>query len=304
MSDKNTGKFLGAIAFQGVDYGPLDSALKTLVNLLDTRLNDPTVTVNGVTTKKNFLGTPILPPGKVLLQPRGSYASRSAMRGHVDLDLDLVFPENFRIAFVGAKVGDFIARPINQVLANVESDVESRDPAGNLIVDKDGLRLVLIYVWAKLVAQDPDYALPNTFIKKPLDIPANFTIPLNATLLPAMRILPAKTLATLTRSISAQITDMPQYPTPGFLDLDFFVKVVTKRFGGEEVLVGVDKDGPLGVRQYQVTTFIPSGKEWMGTAPLSPINMTALVALKWWKNSFADDKTIGKFTVCLDRYIQ
>jgi hypothetical protein len=74
---------------------------------------------------------------------------------------------------------------------------------------------------------------------------------------------------------------------------------VTKRFGGEEVLVGGDKDGLLGVRQYQTMTFIPSGKEWLGTAPLSPINMTALVALKWWKNSFAGDKTIGNFTVCL-----
>ena len=228
------------------------------------------------------------------------------MRGHVDLDLDLVFPENFRIAFKGTKPDEVIARPITQVLANVDSDAESRDPGGNLIVDKDGLHMVLIYVWAKLVGQNPDsFALPNDFIaKKPLNIPPNFTISLDKTL-PAMQISPAKkTLDALTRSISAQITDMPQYPTPGFLDLDFFVKVVTKRFGGEEVLVGVDKDGPLGVRQYQVTTFIPSGKEWMGTAPLSPINMTALVALKWWKNSFADDKTIGKFTVCLDRYIQ
>ena len=272
--------------------------LQTLVTLLNTRLNDPAV--NGV--KTNFLGTPILPPGKVLLQPRGSYASRSAMRGHVDLDLDLVFPENFKIAFKGEKTTDpVIARSISQVLAYVDSDAEDgHDPAGNLTVDKDGLRLVLVYVWAKLVGQDANYALPNSFIKKPLNIPADFTIPLNTTLRPVMQILQAKTLATLTRSISAQITDMPQYPAG--LDLDFFVKVVTKRFGGEEVLVGVDKDGPLGVRQYQITTFIPSGKEWLGTAPLSPINMTALVALKWWKNSFADDKTIGKFTVCLTTF--
>ena len=81
------------------------------------------------------------------------------------------------------------------------------------------------------------------------------------------------------------------------MDIDFFVKVDTTNQGGQEVVVGVDKDGPLGVRQYQTTTFIPSGQEWVGSDPLPPIDRTALMALKWWKNSFADDSTIQAFKV-------
>lgn len=84
------------------------------------------------------------------------------------------------------------------------------------------------------------------------------------------------------------------------MDIDFFVKIDTTWQGGQEVIVGVDEDGPLGIRQYQTSTFIPSDKEWRGNDPLNAIDRTALLALKWWKNSFADDLTIQPFKV---RYV-
>ncbi|KAF8637225.1 hypothetical protein AX17_002976 [Amanita inopinata Kibby_2008] len=291
LKAKNTGKFLGALAFQDVDYDPLEATLRELVALVDARLN----------TKDNFLdpktkavGALALFPGKVLVQPRGSFASRTALRGHVDLDLDLCFPENFKIKFEG--IGD---RTIAQVLG--ASDVFSANPSsghdssGNLIFTKDGLCLVLIYVWGKLVSKEPEtFAIPKQLASFPLKVADNFSIGIVAGLKPTMLIHPTKTLAKLTRSLSAQITSNQSYKD---LDVDFFVKVATTRFGGEEVLVGVDKDGPLGARQYQTTTFIPSGKEWIGNIPLAPIDRTALLALKWWKNSFAQDKTIPKFEI-------
>jgi hypothetical protein len=275
LCDKTTGKFLGALAFQEVDYDSLDTSLREVAALVNARMNNP----------------------KVLVQPRGSYASRTALRGHVDLDLDLVFPDDFQIEFAGAAPDAApIVRTISQVLGSQDlfgaNPGNGHDPSGNLVITKDGLRLVMIYVWGRLVSDH--YRLPNTFTAVPLAVPPAYSIAVDPHLRPAMTIIATKTLATLTRSISAQITDNAKYNP---LDVDFFIKVLTKRLGGEEVLVGVDKDGPLGVRQYQTTTFIPSGKEWLGSNPLSPVDRTALLALKWWKNSFAEDPTIAPFTI-------
>ena len=117
-----------------------------------------------------------------------------------------------------------------------------------------------------------------------------------------------KTFGQLTHSFPACIifhttdltlVDKEFYFGQKFIDIDFFIKVICKRFGGQEVLVGIDKDGPLGNRQYQITTFIPDGKAWIGDLPLSPVNRTALLALRWWKNSFKNDETIKFFKVCL-----
>ena len=213
-----------------------------------------------------------------------------------------MIPEDFQIILGRPSGGVAQSRTITQVLGSPdpwgENPGNGRDPSGNLIITRDGLRMAMIYVWGRLVSSN--YVLPPMFSRMPLDIPNTYTIPVSLTLQPDMQIIPTKTLSTLTRSISAQITDNATYNP---LDVDFFIKVVTERFGGEKVLIGVDKDGPLGVRQYQTTTFIPSGKEWLGSRPLSPINRTAILALKWWKNSFATDPTLQglQFTVCVLR---
>ncbi|KAF3928613.1 hypothetical protein AA313_de0204379 [Arthrobotrys entomopaga] len=295
LYDKRTTSFMGALAFQEVDYAPIDRTLRKIVDLVNTRLN-------GANTKeKDYIPDGEVPsPGGAIVQPRGSYGSRTALRGHVDLDLDLVFPYNYKIVAEGKKEGELIKRTISQVLGCDEpfaansADLDGHDLSGNLVVTKDGLRLVMLYIWGRLVDKN-DYILPNKFTTTPLQIDDHYPIDVRPGISPAIRIHQDKTLATLTRSISAQITDTPGY-NPNIqgqtaLDLDFFIKVVTKRFGGEEVLVGVDKNGPLGDRQYQTTTFIPSGKEWINSNRLLPIDRVALMTLKWWKNSFATDTT-------------
>lgn len=286
------------LAFQEVDYAPVDNTLRRLVDLVDARFNGPN------TAQNNYLPAgAVHAPGKVIVQPRGSYGSRTALRGHVDLDLDLVFPDNYKIVADGD--GGPVESTISRVLGvdNPFGVIPGNgfDLTGNLIVTKDGLRMVMLYVWGRLVSNN--YVLPRFCTVHPLVVPADYTIPINPGLAPALRVHAARTLAEFTRSITAQITDTPGY-NPNVqgqvpLDVDFFVKLVTKRFGGEEVLVGVDKNGPLGDRQYQTTTFIPSGKEWINSNRLLPIDRVALMTLKWWKNSFADDPTFpANFEVC------
>ncbi len=289
---KNTIKFMGVLAFQEVDYAPLEATLRDIVQLLDERLSTAS---NYVELKDVTKPAVALSPTKVILQPRGSFASRTALRGHVDLDLDLCFPENFKILLKTSKA--LIQRSIGQVLGAPDfldnPRADGRDASGSQIFTKDGLRFVMLYVWGKLVSATPEtFALDEKYF--PGKITDQTTMEVKITKPLTMRIHPDKTLSTLTRSISAQIMSNKTYPN---LEVDFFVKVITTRFAGQEVLVGVDKDGPLGVRQYQVTTFIPSGKEWIGSLPLGPIDRAAILALKWWKNSIKDDKTVPMFPV-------
>jgi hypothetical protein len=286
---------LTALAFQEAEYAPVDATLRKFVQLVDQRLNPATNYVNLANVTQQSAA---LSPGKVIVQARGSISTRTALRGHVDLDLGLCFPENFKI-LLEKENGQQVQRSIGQVLGALSLEeclanhnVTGRGPSGNQIITKDGLHVALLYVWGKLVSDNPEtFALKEAY--SPEKITHETTMEVKVTTPLKIEIHPSKTLSTLTRSISAQITEGP-YPD---LELDIFIDLITTRFAGQEVLVGVDKDGPLGVRQYRVETSIPSGKEWLVPNPLGVVDRTALLALKWWRNSIKDDTTIPAFQV-------
>ncbi|KAF8333669.1 hypothetical protein F5887DRAFT_678721 [Amanita rubescens] len=294
LFDKDTQGFLTALAFQEVDYTRVDATLRKFVQLVDERLNPATNYVNLADVTQQSAA---LSPGKVIVEARGSSSTRTALRGHVDLDVGLCFPENFKILL--EKDGEQVQRSIGQVLGALDLEdcladpnVNGRSPSGNQIITKDGLHVVLLYVWGKLVSNNAGtFALKEEY--SPANITAQTTMEVKVTTPLKIEIHPSKTLSTLTRSISARITEGPY---PG-LELDIFIDLITTRFAGQEVLVGVDKDGPLGVRQYRVETSIPSGKEWLAPNPLGVVDRTALLALKWWRNSIKDDTTIPDFQV-------
>jgi hypothetical protein len=282
LFDKDTPKFLSALAFQEIDYDWVEAILLKVTKLVDDKLNKEKDKEGKLVNFKDGKATV---PGKVIVVPRGSFASRTALRGHVDLDLDLIFPSSFLIET------DKGRQTIEQVLGTGGPDLSQSNPpwhdaSGNLPFTKAGVAVVLRYVWLKLVHN------PTTTMTSVNLPPTPFAAVTTQPDIKWLEIGQGKTLDTITRSITG-VTKAPEK----VVDIDFFVKVDTTNQGGQEVVVGVDKDGPLGVRQYQTTTFIPSGQEWVGNDPLPPIDRTALMALKWWKNSFADDATIQAFKV-------
>jgi hypothetical protein len=286
---KDTPKFLGALSFQEVDYDWVEAILRKVTKLVNDRFNTPW----------NYAGGVPADPGRVIVVPRGSFASRTALRGHVDLDLDLIFPSNFLIQVVVN--GATVAKTIEEILNFGGPDYSLSTPpwhdaSGNLPFTKDGLKVVLRYIWLKLVHNAPPAVpapgvaqVPTTVVNLPPAVPA---APVGLPSVNWLEIGQGKTIDTITRSITG-VTKAPEK----VLDIDFFVKVYSTYQGGQKVVVGVDKDGPLGIRQYQTTTFLSSGLQWLGSDPLGPIDRTALMALKWWKNSFADDATIPPFKV-------
>lgn len=129
--------------------------------------------------------TPTLPnsPGRILVVPRGSFASRTALRGHVDLDLDLVFPSNYRIETTGK-------------IMTIEEALGGKDVSGNLVITKSGLALVLRYIWLKLVHNPKG---------TPTTVASPGAQPLAVTTLPDIKWLEigqGKNLDTITRSIT------------------------------------------------------------------------------------------------------
>ncbi|KAJ7725807.1 hypothetical protein B0H16DRAFT_1471689 [Mycena metata] len=85
---------------------------------------------------------------------------------------------------------------------------------------------------------------------------------------------------TITRSIPL-ITPL-QLPDLGHrLEVDIFVKVETT-INGSAQIVGVDKDGPGGVRRIQTSKKSREG-EWIGDRQLDSVDRCAILMLKWWK---------------------
>jgi hypothetical protein len=75
------------------------------------------------------------------------------------------------------------------------------------------------------------------------------------------------------------------------LDIDLFIKIKTRVPGAQEsirgggvIIVGVDKDGPGGLRRYQQSEFLPTEGKWMGDKVLRPVERCALLMLKTENN--------------------
>lgn len=84
--------------------------------------------------------------------------------------------------------------------------------------------------------------------------------------------------------------ELPQIP------IDLFLKVGTK-VRGQDVIIGLDKDSPAGIRRYQTTTFVPTEVLWLGDRKLSPVERTAILSLKWWKNEIKENKGNKSFSI-------
>lgn len=84
--------------------------------------------------------------------------------------------------------------------------------------------------------------------------------------------------------------ELPQIP------IDLFLKVRTK-VRGQDVIIGLDKDSPAGIRRYQTTTFVPTEALWLGDRRLSPVERTAILSLKWWKNEIKENKGNKLFVI-------
>ncbi|KDQ57122.1 hypothetical protein JAAARDRAFT_194298 [Jaapia argillacea MUCL 33604] len=233
--------FMAGLSFQEVDYAPLEKVLGGITNLVNARLNNVGV-------------------DPVIVVPRGSFSTRTAISGHVDLDLDLIFPEDYPIV-------DSLAQTTHTI-----KEVLGTDAFGeNIIFTTDGLHSVLVAVWTSL----------NTLAGENVAIPDGWWT------------LNKKSIGELTRSIPAITTEAFGIAPP--LEIDLFVKVKMKVAGGPEGvrgglqrIVGVDKDGPAGARRYQSTEFLPTAGRWYGDNVLGPVDRTALLALKWWKGTLND----------------
>ena len=134
--------FLGALAFQDVNYNKIDEWMQMVWTCIQTNFNGD---------KPKLSSGSQAPKNPVLLIPQGSYASRTALCRHVDLDIDLVFYEEYEIEFEDK------VQTITKVLSTGMAD--DFDHTGNLCITKEGLRIALMYVWGKLV-QGPDFKLP------------------------------------------------------------------------------------------------------------------------------------------------
>jgi len=86
-----------------------------------------------------------------------------------------------------------------------------------------------------------------------------------------------------TRSIPARTKDKIKYIGDRKLEIDLFVKVLSKR-GPYEYIVGVDKDGPDQLRRITTTEYIPTEGKWIGDRTLPPAERMAIIMLKWWKS--------------------
>ena len=139
--------FLGALAFQDVNYNKIDEWMQMVWTRIKTNFNSDKPKLSSASQPSASQA----PKHPVLLIPRGSYASRTALRGHVDLDIDLVFHEEYEIEFEDK------VQTITKVLSTGMAD--DFDRAGNLCITKEGLRIALMYVWGKL-AQGLDFKLP------------------------------------------------------------------------------------------------------------------------------------------------
>eukprot|EP01113_Clastostelium_recurvatum_P036486 TRINITY_DN5206_c0_g1_i4.p1 TRINITY_DN5206_c0_g1~~TRINITY_DN5206_c0_g1_i4.p1 ORF type:complete len:567 (+),score=99.46 TRINITY_DN5206_c0_g1_i4:416-2116(+) len=201
--------------------------------------------------------------GGVSVIPRGSFVSRSALLGSVDLDVDLIFDDSFRFN-----------KPNGQ--ASTIKEVLGVNPAGEITFDTDALTYVLDAIWGGLSG------VQGSFIKKRGD--DAFT-----------RSITAETINNV-RGIGLPPADGDSVnPTDKKLDIDLFVKIKTNLRGIEGargysnmIIVGIDKNTPSGGRRYQTTSFIPADGVWVGDRRLNPVDRSALLMLKWFKSQGPD----------------
>jgi hypothetical protein len=181
----------------------------------------------------------------VAVIPRGSFVSRTALTKTADLDVDLLIPEEYKLEITDSKTKKTETKTIKEWLG-VNEDV------GTILFDKDKLVKTLGGVWDKLKGEVDGWLE-----------------------------LKDKSKA-FTRSIPAQTKDKVKYIGDRKLEIDLFIKVLSRR-GPYEYIVGVDKDGPDQLRRITTTEYIPTEGKWIGDRTLQPAERMAIIMLKWWK---------------------
>jgi hypothetical protein len=239
----DTDRFLAlALGSIEVDYKPIEKILGLITTLIHAKFERP----DRMNNNRN-----------ISVIPRGSFATRTAIQGHIDLDIDVIFPDNHTISH------DDHTSSIKDVLGTEKTGEE-------VLFHKEGLKKVLRYSW-------------NT-----LDSGAETRIP-GVRLPPPQWLKLTKSWEDVTRSLSLQTTQIPwddnELPE---IPIDIFIKLQTK-VRGQDIITGVDKDSPVGNRRYETTTFIPTEGRWLGDRILSPVDRIALLSLKWWKAELKND---------------
>jgi hypothetical protein len=225
------------------DYSPLEVVLRYITELVRTRMADQVGPHN-----------PENRECRVQVIPRGSFVSKTALHGHADLDIDLVIPDDFVIKVVDGisyQIGDFLGRDGEKI-----------------IFEQARLKEALQLVWSLL--SDLSAGLPVWH-----DIVvANNWLELRRSADDFTRSIDARTKALITGIADEQVK----------LDIDLFIKIKTKGPGDVgNIIVGVEKDGPGGLRRYQETDYMPIEGKWLGDRVLEPVERCAVLMLKWWK---------------------
>ena len=125
LLNEHTAEYLSEILGSvEVDYEPIERILGLLTNLIDAKFERRDGTDNHRT---------------ISVIPRGSSATRTAVKGHIDLDIDVIFPDCHDITH------DNQTSTIKQVLGTDET-------GENILFEKEGFVLVLKYFWNTLIS--------------------------------------------------------------------------------------------------------------------------------------------------------
>lgn len=251
--------FLEGVAQKEVwDYTPLEEALRCITDMAHARLAEK--------TRKGWHDS-------VEVVPRGSFVSRTALRDSADLDIDFIIPDDWRVKL-----------PNNGDVLSIRDALQVDDYNENILFSEANLNTVLRAIWLTLCNPDEGsdgVVMPGSDKRNAIDIEGDVNEALEkrpwliASFWLDLRVDPTQ----FTRSIPAQ-TNYPVYGRP--LDIDIFIKIKTV-IRGTEYIVGVDKNGPGGIRRYQTTDYIPNEGKWIGDRILGPVERSALMMLKWWK---------------------
>ncbi|KAI9897401.1 hypothetical protein N3K66_007257 [Trichothecium roseum] len=195
---------------------------------------------------------------------RGSFASRTALAGHEDLDVDIIIPDSFKPTT--------LKDPLREALGTDETNE-------NILFEKDKLKKVLVALWSQIKEHEAGWLNLDKEVEK-----ITRSIPLRV----------ASRHETLRKALGEEAVQVTgeKFGIP----IDLFLKVRTK-VRGQDVIICLDKDSPAGIQRYQTTTFAPTEGLWLGDRKLSPVERTAILSLKWWKNEIKENKRNKSFVI-------
>jgi hypothetical protein len=263
------------------DYTPLDDTLRQITNIVHARMAEKQEGTSGNKAEHWTC--------RVQVIPRGSFVTKTAIRGHTDLDVDLVIPDDFPFPDPNGK------QTIKDFLGGVDPTSE------RLVFDSVKLKAALQTIWS--ILRDPEAGnqtsklATTNFLELRRDA-KDFTRSIDARtvhVFPGLMDGPAEKNAMVDDSqkqtgnaINAEANSAdgkPKVGVPGQLEVDIFIKIKIKTSGGSVIIVGVEKDGPDRLRRYQETDYLPVEGKWLGDRVLHPVDRCALLMLKWWKTA-------------------